>query len=168
MTQIETVTLSVMYVVPLALLGLLATTVRWSRRWLAVLVLVALPVFYTGHYFLLQAIQGWPVDRPPPDEFNLLGFDVREPAQDSAGEILIWIHSDGQPSPRAHRLPYSRELHQAIRAAGQRLSEGTPQTGRRGVAAENDDPASAGARGSTLSFHDEPPRQLPAKGGDQR
>ena len=166
MTQIETLTLSLAYVLPVALLGLLLTTADRSRRWLSMLMLAALPAFYTGHYFLLQANQGWPVNDAPPDEFRLLGFDVREPDQDSGGEILLWIRSNGHPSPRAYRLPYSRESHQAIRAAGQRLSQGTPQIGRQRSATGNDDPAGAGAGGSTLSFHDEQPGQLPAKGDE--
>ncbi len=167
MTQIETVTLSLTYVLPLAMLGLLAATTHRPRRWLPVLVLAALPLFYVGHYFLLQAMQGWPVDDAPPDEFNLLGFDIREPEAGGGGEILIWLRSTGQPSPRAHRLPYSRELHQSLSAAGQRLAEGTPQTGRHGLATGNDRLAGAGSNSGMLSFHDQKPRQLPAKGGDQ-
>ena len=167
MTQIETVTLSVAYVLPLVVLGLLFANLRQPRRWLPILVLTALPVFYTGHYILLQAIQGWPVNSAPPGEFTLLGFDVREPEPDADGEILIWVRDTGQASPRVHRLPYSRELHESLSAAGKRFAQGIPQAGRHGVAARKEQRTGASDRGDTLSFYDQEPRQLPAKGGKQ-
>ena len=159
--------MSLAYVLPIALLGLATTTVRQRSRWLMIVALVALPVFYTGHYLLLQAIQGWPVDSAPPDEFRLLGFDVREPDSTSSGEILIWIRSEGQASPRVHRLPYTRELHQAISKAGQRLAQGSPQRGTRLDPGDSNGMAGSRAHGGTLSFHDEQPRQLPSKEGDR-
>ncbi len=166
MTPIETVTLSAAYVLPIALLGILLATERRARRWVPILVLAALPIFYTGHYFLLQAIQGWPVDSAPPVEFDLLGFDIREPAAGARGEILIWIRSAAQTSPRAHRLPYSRELHQSLNRAGQRLAEGTPQMGRHDRPTGDNQRAGTTDHGGMLSFYDQKPRRLPAKGGD--
>ena len=168
MTQIETLTLSLAYVVPLALLGLLVSSARPPSRRLLILVLALLPPFYVGHYFLLQAIQGWPVDGAPPDEFRLLAFDIREPNPGTGdGEIRIWIHGTEQPSPRVHRLPYTRELHRALDAAGARIAQGTPQTGRRRVAVRNADPVGDTARSGTFSFHDEQPRPLPRKDRDR-
>ena len=47
--------------------GVVADTLgRRASFLLSVLVLAALPAFYTAHYFLLQANQGWPVDDAPP------------------------------------------------------------------------------------------------------
>ena len=167
MTQVDTLTLGLAYVLPLALLALLVATARRPRRWLSILVLAVLPIFYAGHFFLLQGIQGWPVDSVPPDGFRLLGFDVREPDPDSDGEILIWVQNNGQTSPRAHRLPYSRKLHRTIEAAGQRLAQGTPQIGTRSHAAQSNDPT-GDASGGVLSFYDERPRKLPAKGDEEQ
>jgi hypothetical protein len=121
------------YLLPVVLIALLMSSeTRRTPRLIASL-LIALPLFYVGHYLVLQQLQGWPSDAPLPETFRLLSFQIREPdpQHDRAGQILMWIESDPQASPRAHRLAYQKDLHQALVAAGRRQAEGRRQVGER-------------------------------------
>jgi hypothetical protein len=158
--------LTLLYALPLALLALLLTAERRRPRWLMTVVLGALPLFYAGHYQVLQALQGWPSDAPVPEEFRLLAFEISEPdpAGDHDGEILLWLRAtDGQP-PRAHRLAYNKGLHENLITAGRLQAEGSPQIGRRNAQRRT---ATAGTpavpREDAISFRTEKPPALPSK-----
>ena len=156
---------SLLYAFPLALLAMLLTA-EWRRpRWLVTAVLGALPLFYIGHYEMLEAVQGWPSDAAVPGEFRLLAFDVREPdpRADREGEILLWLRDAAGGQARVHRLGYRKELHEALIAAGRLQAEGSPQIGRRTTP-----PTTAGAGApdrstEAISFRKEQPPALPAK-----
>lgn len=154
---------SVAYVVPIALLALILAAGQRRPRGLVVGALLVLPMFYGGHYLLLQAVQGWPSDAPLPGEFELLAFHIDEPRvkRNDPGQILLWVRIADSPQPRVHHLRYSKAMHQSLVDAGQRQAGGRPQIGRR--VARPAGPAGAAQRSSDIVFHDHPPPRLPAK-----
>ena len=157
--------LTLAYLIPVALLALLFGTQRRRPRWLIAVVLMALPVFYIAHYVSVGAIQGWPSNAPLPERFELLAFRIEEPdpADDSAGEILLWAQQHDLEQPRVHRLSYNKELHQELVAAGRRQAKGTPQVGTR----SSDKSAGATADERTaIRFHDQQRAGLPSKDAD--
>ena len=159
--------LSLAYLLPIALLGILiGSRQRHERRWILA-VLALLPVFYIGHYLGLQAIQGWPSRQTLPDDFQLLGFDIVEPDNDRPGHILIWARASAAQQPRVHRLGYDRDLHHMLADAGSRQSEGTPQRGRR-LPAETAGTAAVGSPDGShqLRFEDALQPRLPEKDDD--
>lgn len=160
--------LALLYVVPVAVVAGLLSTHSQRPRWLVSALLIALPLFYIGHFQMIQAIRGWPSDAALPDEFQLLAFRVNEPDTKSGdhGEILLWVQGLDDPRPRVHRLVYQKSLHIALANAGQRQATGISQIGSRhpqgfaGVADPQRDQAGIG-------FRDESKPTLPAKpGGD--
>ena len=108
--------LVIAYVLPLAMIGLLYAARASRRHRLIMALLGALPIFYISHYLLFKQLEGWPSDAPLPDRFQLLAYQIAEPdpQHDRRGEILMWITSDPASQPRAHRLAYSKALHQAL------------------------------------------------------
>ena len=158
--------ISLLYVVPLALVGVVVATEGRRPRWLIIVILVALPFFYVGHYVLLDGIQGWPTETPLPQRFELVAFDISEPRPmtEQHGDILLWVRTTQAQQPRVHRLDYSRDLHQSLLAAGERLSEGKTQVGehsvqRGGTPGEPGSPLPA----DDITFRDQVPPRLPAK-----
>jgi len=157
--------LTLLYLFPLALLGLLLSRWKPIPRWMVALLLASLPLFYVGHYEALKSIQGWPSNAPLPQEFQLLGSEIREPdpATEDRGEILLWVRAAEDGRARLHRLAYSRGLHQSLEDAGRELAAGHPQIGR------SSRPGPAGVAGlpaaqqGTISFSREEPAPLPEK-----
>jgi len=152
--------LSLAYLLPVALLALLLFRARLAH-WQKGLLLAVLPLFYIAHYHALHDLAGWPSLQPPPDRFELLGQEVREPGQhgDADGYIRLWVRVDGEPRSRLYQLPYSREMHQRVAQAAQRQADGHPQNGiRTGGAGE-----STPTPGDHFSFEDRKIRRPPAK-----
>jgi hypothetical protein len=167
MNTIQIVAMTLVYLLPVALVTLLLTT-HFPRqpRWLLTAVLLVLPLFYVGHYLLLQQLPGWPSHAPLPQQFRLLGFDIVEPDTKAgkSGRILLWISAADSDPPRVHQLPYGKDLHQELIAAGQRQAEGRVQLGSRSRQAAP--PASSGQAGiaqDIISFSDAASQSLPAK-----
>ncbi len=125
--------LTLAYLLPLVLLALTLAAQARRPRWLTGALLIALPLFYIGHFLGVGAVQGWPSDTPLPEEFALLGFQVVEPSarDEDGGKILLWAQQIGASQPRVHRLAYSRQLHESLVAAGHRQAQGAPQIGTR-------------------------------------
>ncbi len=156
--------LVVAYLLPLVLLTLLLLRCPLSQP-ARVALLLALPLFYIGHYLGLETLPGWPVPAPPPDGFVLLGERIEQPdkASGNPGRIELWALPPGSERSRLYELPYSRDLHEELVKARQRSSDGHPQQGRRrqgGTVAnrENRD------IGGTWRFEDAPRKRLPPKG----
>lgn len=84
-------------------------------------------------YLALLEMLGRPTGAPLPDRFVLIAADVRDPdkAGSDPGAIYIWARpvDDPQAEPRAHRLDYSRELHQRVASALDSMRDGTRQMG---------------------------------------
>ncbi|MCW9079352.1 MAG: hypothetical protein OQK74_09275, partial [Gammaproteobacteria bacterium] len=109
MSTIQMVAMTLVYLLPVALVTLLLTTLgRGHPRWLLTAVLLAVPVFYVGHYLLLQQLPGWPSHAALPQQFRLLGFDIIEPDTKAgqSGRILLWVNAADSYQPRVHRLAY--------------------------------------------------------------
>ena len=166
MTPVVTTALSLAYVIPIALLAWYLAAGRNRRpRWLLMMILAALPLFYAGHYLLLQQIQGWPSTAGLPDEFQLLGFEISEPGTGVTenGGILLWARATGRQTPRVHRLAYSRTLHQELVSAGERLAKGRAQTGIRSRSTGTGTVQTAEGPGDRIRFEDTRDSVLPTK-----
>ena len=164
MNNPQLVIYSLVYVLPLLLAALLISRCRHRRRWLTVVVLTVLPLFYIGQYQVLQATRGWPSDDALPATFELTAFKIVEPdaRQGTSGEILLWASSADNRTPRAYRQGYSRQLHEMLIDAGKRMEQGKIQIGTRGAN------GSGGSEGDTgLRFDDQPRSSLPAKPGGE-
>ena len=155
--------LTLTYLIPIALLAMLLGAERSRPRWLIATLLIALPAFYIAHYVSIGAIQGWPSSSPLPATFRLLAFRVKEPSprDDSPGEILLWVQGHDAQNPRVHRLAYSTTLHEELVAAGRRQAEGAPQVGTRSSAERT--AGETGGERTAIRFRDERRHGLPSK-----
>lgn len=165
MADVPAFSISLAYVLPIALLALLLTRIARRSHLLIIAVLATLPAFYVAHYQLLETVQGWPSDAPLPEAFELIAFDIEEPrpGDKAGGEILLWVNDRAAPAqgPRVHRLGYSRSLHESLVDAGERQRQGQPQVGR--VASHADRPNAAADMRSPISFSSEQTSRLPEK-----
>lgn len=152
--------ISIAYIAPLAVAGLVYSAPRFRQRWLISAVLLGLPAFYILHYHGLQTYQGWPSNSTLPESFRLEAFKIIEPQprSDGRGAIILWISTRDEHVPRAYHLEYQRSLHSELVSAGQRQAQGKPQIGR---AAQH---RSAGESGKApIRFSNDLPVGLPAK-----
>ena len=134
---------------------LLSLNLRAAWPWQAKAgAIVATGGFIVGSLLAVQAMLGWPTERTPPADFRLHAALVEEPdpRRQRPGAIYLWLsevapEQDGaEAEPRAHALPYSRELHRAVAEAQRGLEEGRDVWGRRPRRAAHDgaDQSSAG------------------------
>lgn len=130
--------LSLAYVALAVLVVLLLVYTRWPL-WLKASVVLGVGVFYFVTYASLERVLGWPTAEPLPAEFIVLSGRVKEPvahAEGDDGAIYLWIVAydiEKQAvldTPRAHKLPYSADLHKQVAAANKRRQRGNPQVGR--------------------------------------
>lgn len=156
--------LVVAYLLPLILLALLLLRCPLSQP-VKIALLLALPLFYIGHYLGLETLPGWPADTSPPDGFLLLGERIEQPdkASGTPGRIELWALPPGSQRSRLYELPYTRSLHEKLVDAEQRRSDGHPQQGRRQQGGSVAKPDSNDV-GGTWRFEDAPRRRLPPKG----
>ena len=116
---------------------LLSLNLRSSWHWLVKATAIALASgFFVVAFLATQALLGWPTETPPPAQFQLHAALVLEPDRSgrSAGAIYLWLSpqdAGGEVAgpPRAHALPYSRELHEQTERAQRRLQDGEPIEG---------------------------------------
>lgn len=92
--------------------------------------------FFVVAFLAIEALLGWPTEGPLPARFQLHAALVLEPdrSSHSAGAIYLWLSpraADGETTgpPRAHALPYSRELHEQTARAQAKLHEGRTVNG---------------------------------------
>ena len=165
MNALPTVAITLIYLVPLAMLALLLSG-RGQRHpvWLLTLILVALPIFYIGHYLMLQELKGWPSGAELPDRFRLLAFDIIEPDPSAAdpGRILLWVEVVGGREPRVYTRPYRKQLHQDLVAAGKQQQQGHSQIGRKTPQGRTSS-ATGGQDEQVIRFEDATSKPLPAK-----
>lgn len=165
MSALPSIAITLTYLAPLAVLALLLSG-RGQRLpvWLLTLILVLLPVFYIGHYLMLQELKGWPSSAELPERFRLLAFDIIEPDPNTAkpGRILLWIDGIGKRDPRVHELPYRKQLHRALVAARKRQAQGRQQIGSKPP--EGKTPSEAVRQNEQIiRFEDAISKPLPAK-----
>ncbi len=152
------------YLLPLAFIAwLLSEHTQYPRR-LLIGVLTLLPLFYVGHYLLLNALQGWPSEVDVPERFDLLAYKVAEPdiKRGDAGEILLWLRGSEQKRPRVHSLPYSKVLHQKLVAAEERQAAGHTQQGHRTTPSTSQEASKTGNQ-DVITFEDAPKAVVPQK-----
>ena len=147
---------------------LLSLNVRARWHWSVKALAIGLTsLFYFVSWWGLRESEGWPTHADPLAEFELLAFDVQQPDKrnDSAGAIFLWVRAPHavEGTPRAHRLAYSQELHQAVLEAGERLRRGRRQQGERRRQTSSERTA---AGGSALRFRDMTLPTLPEKRGE--
>ena len=124
-------------------------------------VCVAAPALAFAVYFAAQPPTGWPAAASPPKQAQFQWAVVREPDQLSGdrGEIDLWLTPPNSMTPRAYRLPYSRQMHRQLMAAMGAVKQGKPVAVRM-VRRKR------GERGPRVQpqFYRLPPPQLPSKG----
>jgi hypothetical protein len=110
---------------------LLSLNLKSAWHWAIKAAAIALTAgFFVVAFLAIEALLGWPTEAQPPAQFQLHAALVLEPDRNhSRGAIYLWLSpraSDGDVTgpPRAHALPYSRELHEATERAQRRLREG--------------------------------------------
>lgn len=93
------------------------------RWWVKAAATLGLILLYISSYLSIPPLLGWPTDNDIPKQFRLLAFNVEE----NEG-VYIWVSDlrNGVQlgTPRAHVLPYSKELHKDIQVAGAKLRRG--------------------------------------------
>ncbi len=150
------------YLLPVLLAAVLLLRCRLPQ-WTRVLLLLALPLFYIGHYLGLKTLPGWPSADPLPTRFELLGERIQTPdaAAGTGGYIELWVLPQDAKVSRLFRLPYSRVMHERLRKARQQRAEGKRQQGVREAGAT---PGEGSPQpGSEWRFRDLPRRSLPPK-----
>ncbi len=104
------------YVSFVVLSALALWAVIYSRgHWAPKLALICIvPAFGVIVWHSLEGYRGWPAEIKPPDRAELVGQYIDEPTA-----IYLWLIPAGESRPRAYKIPYSRQLHEAAaRAAG--------------------------------------------------
>jgi hypothetical protein len=120
-------------------LGLLLMTAAPLLLRVPVAVLVIGLMFVT--YDAVGDLRGWPSDEMPPPRFRLYWGQVVEPdpMRGEAGSVFLWLTELDDANfpvgdPRAHRLPWSRELADQVQAALAGIAEGEEIAGEVGEA----------------------------------
>lgn len=153
----------------LALLCVLA--LLWSRwpGWLKALLVAGVTAFYFYADEAAHNLAGWPTTDALPPRFSLLAVVVEEPTAKTAGSLTLWVNTitDGKPAgePRAHRLPYTKDLHALLNEGMKKARQGVtqmgtaePKAGRKGVSWLR-----PGSDEQVVKIRDLPAPQLPEK-----
>jgi hypothetical protein len=149
--------------------------------------------FFGVSYLSTTGLIGWPSEAHVPEHFQLHWATVVEPDKLSGlpGSIYLWIEAldeSNMPAgtPRAFRLPYSRELADRIGHAKERIERGADQLGtardletpqgepdedrrlagappRQGEPVSTGDPTAFIQHQPSIEFEDMPPPALPPK-----
>jgi hypothetical protein len=183
---------AISYVVVAVLLLSLNLASRW--HWGVKAAAIAVTTLFFGiSYASIAGLVGWPSEARVPERFQLHWATVVEPDKLNGlpGSIYLWLESldeSNMPAgtPRAFRVPYTRELAERIAHAKERIEQGMDQAGTardldvpEGLPDEDRRLASARLRqnepGSTgdptafiqpmpaIEFEDIPPPALPPK-----
>jgi hypothetical protein len=169
----------------------LASRWHWGVKASAIGITTA---FFAISYASIAGLVGWPSEARVPSRFQLDWGTVVEPDKlnGSPGSIYLWIETldeNNVPAgtPRAFRVPYSRELAERIGHARERIEQGTDQVGTArdldiresppdqdrqlaGTARRQNDEGSPGDPTAfiqhmpAIEFADMPPPALPPKG----
>jgi hypothetical protein len=180
------------YVVLAVLLLSLNLASRWHWGIKAAAIAVT-TVFFGVSYTSIAGLIGWPTEAHVPVHFQLDWGTVVEPDKlnGAPGAIFLWLEAldeNNMPAgtPRAFRVPYSRELADRIGHARERIEQGIEQAGsardldmpevpadqdRRlaGTMRQNEegspsDPTAFIQHMPSIEFQDMPPPALPPKG----
>ena len=178
-------------VIAVLLLSLnLASRWHWTVKAAAI---AATTGFFAVSYVSIGGLIGWPSEARMPGHFQLHWATVVEPDKLNGlpGSIYLWVEALDEaniPSgtPRAFRVPYSRELADRIGRAKERIEQGKDQAGtvrdfevsesepdedrrlagappREGEPASTGDPTAFIQHMPSIEFDDMPPLALPPK-----
>jgi hypothetical protein len=178
-------------VIAVLLLSLnLASRWHWGIKASAILITTA---FFGVSYVSITDLIGWPAEARMPDHFQLHWATIVEPDKLNGlpGSIFLWVEAlnqDNLPAgtPRAFRVPYSRDLADRIGRAKERIEQGADQAGtardiefpegepdedrrlagappRQGEPGSTGDPAAFIQHMPAIEFEDMPPAALPPK-----
>ena len=168
----------------------LASSWHWGIKALAIVITTG---FFGVSYISIGELIGWPAQARMPDRFQLHWATIAEPDKLNGlpGSIYLWVealdeNNAAAGTPRAFRVPYSRELADRIGHAKERIEHGveqaatardldiresSPDEDRRlaGAPPRQDEPGSPGDPTAfihhmpTIEFQDMPPPALPPK-----
>jgi hypothetical protein len=178
-------------VIAVLLLSLnLASRWHWGIKAAAIAITT---IFFGLSYFSIAGLIGWPSEASMPAHFQLHWATVVEPDKLNGlpGSIFLWVEAldqDNLPAgtPRAFRVPYSRELADRIGHAKERIEQGKEQAGtardfevpegepdtdrrlagappREGEPGSTGDPTAFIQHMPSIEFQDMPPPALPPK-----
>jgi len=178
-------------VIAVLLLSLnLASHWHWGIKAAAIAITTS---FFGISYFSIAGLIGWPSEARVPEHFQLHWATVVEPDKLNGlpGSIYLWVEALDEANmpagtPRAFRLPYSRELADRIARAKERIEQGKEQAGtardldlpdsepdedrrlagappREGEPASTGDPTAFIQHMPSIEFDDMPPPALPPK-----
>ncbi len=121
-------------------------------RWLKTAAILGVTALYAGAWHGTRGLLGFPTDAAMPGQFRLQAIVIDEPdrAATRAGAIYFWLRSvneEGIPvgEPRAHTLPWSREMAQTAQSAQEELAGGALLEGY--FTGASADPVQGDARG---------------------
>jgi hypothetical protein len=123
--------------------------IKTPGRTVIKVLLITLTVWYgLVLYYTAPNLMGWPTPQAVPENSLVLAIRIKEPDTgiDDSGAIFLWISTpstskdskkaseswfnpksifkyDRQSDPRAYKLPYSREMHDAIIQAQRQAQE---------------------------------------------
>jgi hypothetical protein len=126
---------AISYVVVAVLLLSLNLASRW--HWGVKAAAIAVTTLFFGiSYASIAGLVGWPSEARVPERFQLHWATVVEPDKLNGlpGSIYLWLESldeSNMPAgtPRAFRVPYTRELAERIAHAKERIEQGMDQAG---------------------------------------
>lgn len=111
----------------------LASRWRWGVKGAAIVITTG---FFGVCYLATSGLIGWPSEARVPERFQLHWATVVEPDKLNGvpGSIYLWIEGLDENNmlagtPRAYRVPYSRELADRIGHAKERIEQGADQLG---------------------------------------
>jgi hypothetical protein len=178
------------------LIAVLLLSLNLASRWhwgMKAAAIASTTGFFGVSYLSTTGLIGWPSEARVPEHFQLHWATVVEPDKLNGlpGSIYLWIEALDENNmlagtPRAFRVPYSRELADRIGHAKERIEQGADQLGtardldmpegkpdedRRlaGAPPRQDEPVSTGdptafiEHQPSIEFEDMPPPALPPK-----
>jgi len=123
------------YIVIAVLLLSLNLTSRWKWGVKAVAIVVTAS-FFVGAYIFTYRLLGWPTNTELPGHFQVLWATVEEPNKFTGeeGGIYIWLDTLDEYNiplgiPRAHELPYTDRLAEALLEVQEKIQEGVDVSG---------------------------------------
>src|SRR5260370_17894537 len=154
------------YVVVAVLLLSLNLASRW--HWGIKASAIAVTTVFVGvSYASIAGLTGWPSEGRLPGYFQLDWATVAEPDKlnGSPGSIYLWLETldeNNVPAgtPRAFRVPYSRDLADRIARAKERIEQGMDQAG---TARELDVPEGPPDQDQRLAGPPPPPHEAPVR-----
>jgi hypothetical protein len=178
------------------LIAVLLLSLNLSSRWhwgIKATAIAIATAFFGVSYASITGLIGWPSEARVPEHFQLHWATVVEPDKLNGlpGSIYLWLerldkNNLPEGTPRAFRVPYSRELADRIGRAKERIEQGKDQAGtardldvpearpdedRRlaGAPPRQDQPGSTGDPTAfiehmpSIEFEDMPPPVMPPK-----